>query len=166
MNEPEPSSIGTNATDKAPSHNDRLLVEFLESNDAPCPVCGYNVRRLTRPVCPECQHHLQLTVGASDVSLRWFLAMIAPGVFSGIAAVFLAIPIIVSPLAGNGAAPGFIVATDAFGFVSGAAALIMMARRRRLVAMHVAAQQRLMAAVWVVHVLALLLVMGKGLGWY
>lgn len=166
MNESDQPVSATSAGHGIPSHNDQLLVEFLESNDAACPVCGYNVRRLTRPVCPECRHRLHLTVGASDVALRWFLAMIAPGVFSGIAAIFLAIPLIVSPLTGNGAAPGFIVATDAFGFASGAAALIMMAKRSRLVAMPVAAQQRLMGGVWLIHVMALLLLLGKGFGWY
>lgn len=150
----------------ASDRNDRLLLEYLSSNDAPCPVCGYNVRGLTRPVCPECRHRLRLTVGASDVSLKWFLAAIVPGVFSGIAAMFLAIPIIVSPLTGNGGAPGFIIATDTFGFLSGGFALLMMARRKRIVAMPARSQAWLAAIVWMIHVLAFVALLGVAFGWY
>mgnify|MGYP003397905371 CR=1 FL=1 len=42
-----------------------MLVDFLSDHDAPCPVCGYNLKALTRPVCPECKHDLVLTVGAA-----------------------------------------------------------------------------------------------------
>ncbi len=160
-----PASATSSASDEA-NRNDRLLLEYLASNDAACPVCGYNVRGLTRPVCPECRHRLRLTVGAVDVTLRWFLAAIAPGVFSGIAAIFLAIPLIVSPLTGNGSAPGFIIATDVFGFASGIAALVMMAKRKRIVAMPPGNQQMLVAIVWVVHILALLALLGVAFGWY
>jgi hypothetical protein len=31
-----------------------LLREYLAARDAPCPRCGYNLRGLTDPVCPEC----------------------------------------------------------------------------------------------------------------
>lgn len=160
-----PASTTSSASDEA-NRNDRLLVEYLANNDAACPVCGYNVRGLTRPVCPECRHRVRLTVGAVDVTLRWFLAAIAPGVFSGIAAIFLAIPIIGSPLTGNGSAPGFIIATDVFGFTSGIAALVMMAQRKRIVAMAVGHQRSLAAYMWAGHVVALLTLLGVAFGWY
>ncbi len=160
------STAGATTSGEAADRNDRLLLEYLSSNDAPCPLCGYNVRGLTRPVCPECRHRLRLTVGVSDVSLKWFLAAIVPGMFSGIAAMFVAIPIIVSPLSGNGSAPGFIVATDTFGFLSGGFALFMMARRKRIVSMPARSQMWLAGIVWMIHVLAFLALLGVAFGFY
>lgn len=166
MTHGDSSTITTADSESSHERNDQLLLEYLQANDAPCPICGYNVRRLTRPVCPECRHRLRLTVGVSDVSLKWFLAAIVPGVFSGIAATFLAIPIIVSPLAGNGSAPGFIIATDVFGFASGAAALLMMANRRRLIAKPPRAQMWIAIVAWLIHILAFLTLLGHAIGWY
>ncbi len=166
MTESQPPASATTEAREETDRSDRLLLEYLVNNDAACPVCGYNVRGLTRPVCPECRHRLRLTVGATDVTLRWFLAAIAPGVFSGIAAIFLAIPLIVSPLIGNGSAPGFIIATDVFGFTSGIAALVMMAQRKPIVAMPAGNQQMLVAIVWAVHILAFIALLGVAFGWY
>lgn len=162
----EASASEVDATGQAPSRNDRLLLDFLEFNDAPCPVCGYNVRQLTSPICPECRHRLQLTVGASDVTLRWFLASIVPGMFSGIAAIFLMIPLTVAPFAGGGAAPGLFYAIDAFGYASGIAALVMMARRKRIIALPRGTQLALAATVWTIHVFALFAFIGIAWGWY
>src|SRR5262245_57318983 len=74
------------------SRAQELLLDFLRDNDAACPVCGYNLKALTRPVCPECRHELTLTVGATQLRLRWLFIALAPGFFSGIAACFVCIP--------------------------------------------------------------------------
>src|SRR5205809_4254839 len=55
-----------------------LLLDFLRDHDAACPVCGYNLKTLTRPICPECGHELVLTVGTTRVRLGWLLAAVAP----------------------------------------------------------------------------------------
>lgn len=31
-----------------------LLLQFLDRRSVPCPRCGYDLRDLTRSVCPEC----------------------------------------------------------------------------------------------------------------
>ena len=70
-----------------------MLLDFLREHDASCPLCGYNLKALTRPICPECGQELVLTVGAARLRLGWLMAAVAPGFFSGIAAVFLLVPI-------------------------------------------------------------------------
>ena len=82
----------------------RLLLEFLGEQDAECPLCGYNLRGLTEPRCPECRQELVLTVGLREVRIVWLLVMLAPCFFSGIAAVLLLIPIILVQ-----GAPGYIL---------------------------------------------------------
>jgi hypothetical protein len=133
------------------------LVEFLQERDEPCPVCGYNLRDLTGQTCPECRQHLRLTVGVRDVRLAWFLVTIAPGIFSGIAAMLLLIPIIVSPLTGNGRAPWPVCAIDVFGFASGIVVLVLIARRRRFIRLRSEAQMGIALAAWGVHVIAFFL---------
>ncbi len=44
------------------------LRDFLAGRDVPCPACGYNLRGLAAPVCPECG--LTLTVEGIRRSLR------------------------------------------------------------------------------------------------
>ena len=77
-----------------------LLLTFLRERDASCPLCGYNLRNLVRPQCPECQEDLILAVGVRKLRFGLFLATITPGLFSGIAAPLLLIPIIAVPLTG------------------------------------------------------------------
>src|SRR5687767_15104169 len=82
------------ATDSPTSRAQEMLLDFLREHDAPCPVCGYNLKALTRPICPECGQDLVLAVGAARLRLGWLFAAVAPGFFSGIAAVFLLVPIV------------------------------------------------------------------------
>ncbi|MFZ4574758.1 MAG: hypothetical protein ACOYN0_10205, partial [Phycisphaerales bacterium] len=44
---------------------DPAIIAFLANRDAPCPGCGYNLRGLTAPVCPECKRPVTLQL-ASD----------------------------------------------------------------------------------------------------
>ncbi len=67
--------------------NSALLTEFLANNDAPCPVCGYNLRNLVHGVCPECGQRLTLQVGVPRLRFGPFLLFLAPMVImSGFAA--------------------------------------------------------------------------------
>lgn len=43
-----------------------LLRAFLTDHDWPCPSCGYNLRNLAGPTCPECGTGLELSVGGAD----------------------------------------------------------------------------------------------------
>ena len=62
-----------------------LLLQFLHERDHACPRCGYNLRNLTQPVCPECRETLNLKVGVQRVRLLWLLLAIAPSIFCAIA---------------------------------------------------------------------------------
>src|SRR3982750_4121820 len=63
-----------------------MLLDFLREHEAPCPLCGYNLKALTRPICPECGQELMLAVGAARLRFGWLFTAVAPGFFSGIAA--------------------------------------------------------------------------------
>ncbi len=56
--------IGMTNAGQPPTGDDvRLLLEFVRGRDCSCPVCRYNLRDLTHPVCPECGCELRLQVG-------------------------------------------------------------------------------------------------------
>jgi hypothetical protein len=52
------------------------LIDWLSARDAQCPLCQYNLRGLTRPVCPECGNHLRLTVSLVDPYLKAWIALV------------------------------------------------------------------------------------------
>src|SRR5262245_24699543 len=106
-----------------------LLLEFLREHESPCPVCGYNLKALTRPICPECGQELVLTVGAVRLRLGWLFAAVAPGFFSGIAAIFVLIPIVARPIFGDGRMSWPLVPLDLFGLCSGIFAIILAKKR-------------------------------------
>lgn len=57
------------------------LRTFLESRDAPCPNCGYNLRGLTAEACPECKHALRLQLERVDrPSARVYAFVVALGI--------------------------------------------------------------------------------------
>jgi hypothetical protein len=132
-----------------------LLLDFLRDHEAPCPVCGYNLKALTRPVCPECGQELVLTVGAALLRLAWLLAALAPGFFSGIAATFLLVPIVARLALGDGRLSPAINALGLFGWCSGIFAIILAAKRHRFLAQPRAAQRWWALGIWFVHVAAL-----------
>jgi hypothetical protein len=136
-----------------------LLLDFLrdrEAHDAApdCPVCKYNLRALTKPVCPECGHDLLLTVGAARHPFGWLLFALAPGFFSGIAAFFLSIPVVISQIT-NDPAPSLIVVVDFFGWCSGVFAIVLALKRHRFLALRSGAQRWWAIVIWLIHVTAL-----------
>jgi hypothetical protein len=131
-----------------------MLLEFLGAYDSPCPVCGYNLRGLKRPVCPECRQDLVLAVGVKRLRLFWLLATLAPGFFSGIAAFFVFVMIVIH-LVAIGSTWAIIVAVDSFGWCSGIVAVVIAWRRTRFLAQPVARQRLCAILMWVVHVGAL-----------
>ena len=143
---------------------EELLLEFLRGHEATCPVCGYNLKALTRPVCPECGQELVLAVGAARLRFGWLFAAVAPGFFSGIAAVFVLVPIVIVKAVGNGWAPLRFIAVDAFGWCSGVFAILLAANRQRFVAQPLARQRWWALGIWFIHVAALGLFIMAALG--
>ena len=137
-----------------PSESVDLLFEFLRERDVPCPVCGYNLRNLTRPQCPECRKELVLAVGLRKPRFGWFLVTITPGLFSGIAAPLLLIPLIGEMVLGGGVGSGFMWATDAFGWFSGLAALVLLRFRHPFLRQPQPRQRMWAAVAWGIHLAA------------
>lgn len=75
-----------------------FLARFLEGHEAPCPVCGYNLRGVALPHCPECQAPITLTVGSEHARPGpWLLAMLgfAMGLgFDAVVALLLTVPLV------------------------------------------------------------------------
>jgi hypothetical protein len=136
------------------------LLAYLSGRDVSCPLCGYNLRDLTRPVCPECRHELVLSVGVSELRFGWLLVTVAPSMFSGIAATLLLVPMIMVPVAGGEPAPWPFVATEAFGWLSAAAGLLLAGRRHAFLRQSTAVQRRWAVGAWAIHVAAFLALVG------
>ncbi len=58
---PEPQPL------ELPGKSVEGLMAFVASQDAPCPKCGYNLRGLVGPCCPECG----LSMSDIEMALRW-----------------------------------------------------------------------------------------------
>ncbi|MBX3407199.1 MAG: hypothetical protein KF869_10580 [Phycisphaeraceae bacterium] len=131
------------------------VVAFVRGRSAPCPRCGYDLRDIERAKCPECGEALVLTVGTQRVRFGWLVLAMAPGCFSGVAAVFVAVPVAVSlwqrlPL-GQGA-PWPVIFGDAFGFLSAASVAVMYRYRHSILSWPARRQGVFAAVVWGVHV--------------
>ena len=120
----------------------------------PCPVCGYNLRDLSRPLCPECRHDLLLTVGVTKPRFLWLLVTIAPCIFSGIAAGLLLVPMTLALLLGGGPIPWPFVAAETFGWLSAVAGLLLVWKRYVFLRQSQAAQRTWALGTWAVHVAA------------
>ncbi len=154
----EPEQIQERGGEATESRRQEMLLEFLRDHDAACPVCGYNVRSLTRPICPECRQEVVLTVGVLRLRLRWLLAAVAPGFFSGIAACFMLIPtmaiffedgVLLLPLVG----------AVLFGWCSALFAIILAAKSNRFLAQSRSRQRWFALILWMVHIIAFVLLL-------
>ncbi len=132
------------------------LLDFLRGRDMHCPQCGYNLRDLTRPLCPECRQELLLTVGVTRPRFLWFLLAVTPCTFAGIAAVLLLIPMIVQPLTGGGPPQPQVYALDALGWLSALGGLVLVRYRFAFLRQTTKRQRMCTAAVWGINVLAFL----------
>ena len=145
----------TTTTSASPSRAQALLLEFLREHESPCPVCGYNLKALLRPICPECGQELVLAVGTPPLRLGWLMAAVAPGFFSGIAAIFLLVPIVARLIFGDGRTAWLLNAVDLFGWCSGVFAILLAVKRHRFLAQPRASQRWWALGIWLVHVAAL-----------
>ncbi len=68
----------TPPTNQPLTSDGELLIAYLSQRDVPCPACGYNLRQLQRPSCPECGRDLLLSVGVvGGLSNAWITALIS-----------------------------------------------------------------------------------------
>lgn len=78
-----------------------LLTAYLASNDAPCPVCSYNLRGLLVSTCPECNAPLSLGVTSENLSVGpWTLGVVSFAMgagFDGVVATLITIMQIANP---------------------------------------------------------------------
>jgi hypothetical protein len=133
------------------------VVAFLRGRSAPCPRCAYDLRDIQAARCPECGEPLMLKIGPPRARFGWLVLAMAPGCFSGVAALFLMIPIAMTigrrfPPGQGMPWPG--LAADVFGFLSAASVWVMYRHRHRIMAWTARRQGLFAGAVWGVHVLA------------
>lgn len=152
---PEPKQPIAPGTQTAPIDADGLLFAFVRDRDAVCPRCGYNVRNLTKPVCPECEEPLVLKVGGRTYPVRWLLATVAPGIFTGVTAgVMVVVFLIVGP-------PPFVplgvILTGSFFLVSAAVAVAIIIWSRRFIRQSQPRQVMWAVLLWVIHLCAFFL---------
>lgn len=149
--------------------DDAEVVAFLRGRSAPCPRCSYDLRDITTPRCPECAEPLVLKVGSPQARFGWLVLAMAPGCFSGVAALFVAVPVgltLIRFFPPGQRAPWPIIVADAFGFLSAASVVIMYRHRHRFMAWKPARQRTVAVSIWGAHVLMFALVL-LALGyWY
>lgn len=164
--QPAPSGSAAQRTQKptAPptvpreTRDAEMLLEFVCERDVPCPRCGYNLRNLTQPVCPECHEELALHVTRRETRFGWLVLSLVPGAFSGLAAALLLMVLITILLSPRGRLPPWpFMVIEIFGWCSGLFAIGLYFKRDRFLRM-IADQQRALAIViWSVHVAMLIL---------
>jgi hypothetical protein len=64
---------------------DESVVHFLDTHDAACPRCGYNLRAAEASICPECGLHLKLAiVRARGSVVPWCALLVATSLVGGV----------------------------------------------------------------------------------
>ncbi len=133
------------------------VVAFLRGRSVGCPRCGYDLRDAQAAVCPECGEPLVLKIGSPRALFGWLVLAMAPGCFSGVAAVLVLIPIGATLWQQRSAqaVPWPVVGADVFGFFSAAMVAVMYQHRQKIMAWRPRRQALFAAGVWGMHVMAL-----------
>lgn len=155
--EPEPPIAPAPGKQTAPMDADRLLLAFVRDRDAACPSCGYNLRNLTKPICPECEEPLVLKVGGRTYPVRWLLATVAPGIFTGVASGIMAVIFLIALIVGPPSpffVPLDVILTGSFFLASAAAAGAIIIWNRRFVRQPQPRQVMWAVLLWVIHLCA------------
>ena len=137
---------------------DRMLLDFVRGRDIECPLCGYNLRDLTKTTCPECKHSLEMCVGVQRPPLVPFVLAIAPGIFGGLCAAVLAVIILVNFLVNGGQFVGVplqIFVLDLLGWLSGLFTIGLIVTRHRFLKAPLPKQRALAAVIWIGNFLVL-----------
>jgi hypothetical protein len=133
------------------------VVAYLKGRSSPCPRCGYDLRDIQTAKCPECGDPLVLKIGTLRPRFGWLVLSMVPGCFSGVAAVFVLVPVIGTLW--QGVSPERIpwpaIGADIFGWLSAGSVILMYRHRQRLMAWTTRRQATFAAAIWGIHVLAL-----------
>ncbi|MCH8054243.1 MAG: hypothetical protein IH895_09295, partial [Planctomycetes bacterium] len=136
-----------------PAENEtEFLLRFLQGRDHACPKCSYNLRNLTRPICPECGEALALTVGRRKTNDALFILTLAPCIFSGISAIFLSCAIAFQAYRLGGSPPIEVWAMDSFGVFSGLCGLILFVKRRAFTRLDRGVQFFWAFLAWAIHI--------------
>lgn len=119
-------------------HETAALLDWLASRDAACPVCGYNLRGVPVPTCPECAAPIRLQVASPNVAVGpMLLAALSLGLaigFDGITGlIFIGGFIFDPPPAGISIVMLPIIATLVALALACGTGLALLARRRRQV---------------------------------
>ncbi len=132
----------------APAHDESLLLRaFLRGRDVPCPRCDYNLRDHPGVLCPECGERLDLRVGIRRTRFALLVLALTPGLFSGVAAALLLLPLTLV-----GGAPPPVWYAELFGLASVSAAVCLYLRRDGFLRMSARRQGAGAALVWAIHV--------------
>lgn len=148
------------ADDKPLFDEEASLLAFLAERDHPCPACGYNLRGLQNPTCPECGSPLHLTVGKRHMPVHWLLLTMIPLAGAGLLGVlFLVVLLVILAEEGRvGHMPPEPMVILAMGLASAVACAVLFAKRTRFLHMEVDRQKGITAGVWILFGLGLLLV--------
>lgn len=131
------------------------VVAFLAGRSTPCPRCGYNLQDIQSAKCPECGEPLVLKIGSPRSRFGWLVLAMAPGCFSGVAAVFVLIPIAMTLRRGfppGVGVPWPIMAADTFGFFSAIMVGLMYRHRQRILAWPTRRQAIFAGVIWIIHI--------------
>ncbi len=138
------------------------VVEFLRDRSVACPRCGYDLRDTKAAQCAECGEPLVLRIGSPRPRFGWLVVAVVPGSFSGVMAVFVLIPIVMTILEGRRGGRGVpwpIFVAEAFGILSVCSVVVMYRCRHRIMAWKARHQMGFAGAVWAIHVLMLVMVL-------
>lgn len=117
--------------------DEQALGTFLSTRDVPCPSCGYNLRGINSPVCPECAEPLALKVGfAQDTTRALVAAILPPAIIGGAGLCLVLCFVIIAAAVGGMPPPGervsFLWAPLGIGLVLSAYATCLMRLRGRI----------------------------------
>lgn len=144
----------TDHTDHAGATDDpdAIFAAFLRDRDTRCPRCGYALRGLTTPRCPECGDRLTLEVALVEPRLGAFITtLVACSLGFGGSTLFLSLALREAPRSWWTGACAILLETQLLLTLAALAALLLLRRRvRRLTP----------ARQWAIAVAASLIVIG------
>ena len=125
------------------------LIDFVHDRDVPCPSCGYALRNLQSPVCPECGEELTLRVGLEHARIRLLLLALLPGSGGLFLAVFLSVMLWVELGRGRSYPPWEFWVVFIYCWLSGLITVILALRARWFMRCSLKRKWGLVLMIWV-----------------